>query len=490
MVRQAEAKTRAQKLGSETHQAAEVLHDAEVRAREAEARLKSERPVLQKALVTISEDEQRLKELTRKVAMLMGTAALGPEEGRRFEEEIAASRVEIEARRRETQFTLDAILREASDSRRNLQGSMEAYQILRRELDRLQPQLAPEFSETDKIARAAEILTPGGQVKALAREVEDAQTHFGVLDPREQLAQLTIWIGRFRRLQSMELTALTDEEQLALQRIFPKLVGISKQYEPGYIEAFRQTFSTDWDTYVAEAEEQLKVATEGARTRRETDQRRREAVARQHANLEKARADGATALDELRAVLTRFDIPEEGLEEFYAALDGACAGLGSGDPDLLDLVSPYRDQLTGGEYRALRKHLDRQRQDEGPEDSSLQEEFKDLIDLTRKKRALMLGGSAREDSRRMLQTVFEFEELDWESYEGSRPAFLESIQQRIRNHGVDLVLILKSFISHQVPETLRPLCEQNGIPCLMVEKGYGPAQVAETLRRGLVKATS
>ena len=43
---------------------------------------------------------------------------------------------------------------------------------------------------------------------------------------------------------------------------------------------------------------------------------------------------------------------------------------------------------------------------------------------------------------------------------------------------MDLVLILKSFIGHHVPERLRPLCEQNGIPCLMVDRGYGPARSA------------
>lgn len=485
MVRQAEAKTRAQKLGLETHQAAELLHDAERRARAAETRLRTERPGLQRALAQIAEDEQRLKDLTRKVAMLMGTAALGADEGRSFEQEIATSRIEIENRRRETQGALEGVLREASDARRHLQASMESYQILRRELDRLQPQLVGEFAESDNVARAAEGLTPAGQVKALARELEDAHTHFGELDGREQLAQLTIWIGRFRRLQSLDANALTEDEQQSLQRIFPRLVGISKQYEPGYIEAFRQTFTTDWDVYINEAEEQMRVATENARARRDREHRNRETQARQQDQLQKARVEGEGALDELRGVLAQYNLPDDGLDEFYDALDRAIAGLGAGDSDLLELVSPYRDQLTGSEYRAVRKHLDRLRADEGREESPLQDAYKDLLDLTRDKRALMLGGSAREDSRRMLQRVFEFQELDWESYEGNRPALLDSLEQRVRNRSVDIVLILKSFISHHVPERLRPLCEQYNIPCLMIERGYGPAQIAETLRKGL-----
>ena len=50
---------------------------------------------------------------------------------------------------------------------------------------------------------------------------------------------------------------------------------------------------------------------------------------------------------------------------------------------------------------------------------------------------------------------------------------------------MDLILILKEFVGHHVSESLRPLCEEHGIPCLMVEHGYGTHQVAEALRRGL-----
>ena len=81
----------------------------------------------------------------------------------------------------------------------------------------------------------------------------------------------------------------------------------------------------------------------------------------------------------------------------------------------------------------------------------------------------------------------EFGELDWESHEGTRPALLKSLEERVRNRGMDLVLILKEFVGHLVPGRLRPLCEQYGIPCLMVEKGYGTRQVGETLRWGLKK---
>ena len=36
-----------------------------------------------------------------------------------------------------------------------------------------------------------------------------------------------------------------------------QLKTLSKTHEPGYIEAFRQDFHTDWAAYIAEAQEQL-----------------------------------------------------------------------------------------------------------------------------------------------------------------------------------------------------------------------------------------
>lgn len=488
MVRMAEAKSRAQKLGSETHQAAERFRAAEVEARQADARLRDERPALVRTLEQTDDDEQQLKDSVRKIAQMKNSGAFGPDELKISEQLIDASRAEIEAKRRSAQATLEQIQKAAAEARKQLQAAMEQFQQLRRELDRLQPQLAGDFSNEDRLARAAESHFPAGQVRALAREVEDGAAHFGMLDSKEQLAQLTIWIGRFRRLQAMDHADFAEEDVYVLQRIFPRLVGLSKQYEPGYIEAFRQSFNVDWDAYIADAEEQMRQATEAARRNKDMEHRRQQQQARELEQKRQAREQGQTAFEELKGVIARFHLPDEGVEEFEAALTKVISGLGASDPELIELVMPYRDLLTGSEFRALRKHLDRTRQEESKDDGALQEQYEDLLALTRGRRALMIGGSAREEMRRTLQKVFQFDELDWENYEGSRPAFLDSLEQRVRNRTIDLVLLLKSFIGHHVPERLRPLCQQHEIPCLMIEHGYGPAQIAEALRKGLIKS--
>jgi hypothetical protein len=487
MVRLAEAKSRAQKLGVEARQAAENLRAAEERARIADKRLHEERPPRQKAREEADADDLKLKDLTRKIAQMLSTGAISRDDARTYTAECESSQAEIDLKRRTAISELEAMNRAALEARHALQAAMEVYTQTRKELDRLQPQLAADFAGDDRLARSAEMLLPAGQIHALAREIDDATTHFGMLDNREQLAQLTIWIGRYRRLQALDLPDLSEEERALLTRLFPRLVGISKQYEPGYIEAFRQGFNTDWDAYVADAEAQMHAATENSRRGKDSENRRREVQARDAERKIQARESAQSAMEELKGVISRYHLPDEGVEEFQSTLARVISGFGAADPGMIELVAPYRDLLTGAEFRAVRKNLDRIKQEEDKSDDSLHEQYADLLALTKGRRVLMIGGSAREDMRRTLERVFQFDELDWENYEGSRPAFLESLEQRVKNRGVDMVLILKSFIAHHVPERLRPLCEQNDIPCLMVEHGYGPAQVGDTIRRGLVK---
>ena len=97
----------------------------------------------------------------------------------------------------------------------------------------------------------------------------------------------------------------------------------------------------------------------------------------------------------------------------------------------------------------------------------------------------MIGGSVREDIRRSLLRDFDFDRIDWEPSGDAGPILFDAIERRIRDQSVDLVLILKGFVGDHVPERLRPVCEQHGIPCLLVEHGPSPAQVGEALRRGL-----
>ncbi len=486
LVRQAEARSRAKKLGSEVEHAATAFRESERRARVAETRLREVKPVRFKELEQADTEEQQLKELIKKLAQFKNALDADAD----AEALIDNARAEIDRARREAREALDSVTREADEARKGLRLAIDHYQTLRRELDRLQPQLAENFSAEDRLLWDAETLFPGGQLQSLAREVETASPYFGVLSRAEQYTQLKIWIGRYRQFQAAEPEP-ADEAMAMSLRVFHHLKTLSKQYEPGYIEAFRQDFHTDWALYIAEAQVQFQQATDTARHSRDREQLRGEHQARESERQLQARESGRAALTELKALMLSVQLPEEGLDDFLELVKQAVNGLGASDPELLELVMPFREHVSGGNgLRALRRNLDKIRDEAARDDEpdALRAQFGDLLTATQGRRALMIGGSVREDVRRTLQRLFEFQKLDWEPYEDAKPAALDSLEQRVRTHGVDLVILLRSFIGHGVSDRLRPLCQQYEIPCLMVEHGYGPAQVGETLRKGLLKS--
>jgi hypothetical protein len=487
LVRQAEARSRAKKLEVEVAQAAAQLREAERLARDVSVRLLEVRPARLRELEQAEADEQQLKELTKKLAQFR--AALEP--GADAESLVDSARAEIDRVRREAKAALDEVGRGADEARKALRTAMEHYQQLRRELDRLQPQTAEGFAADDRLLWEAETLFPGGQLQALAREVEAGAPHFGVLSRAEQYAQLKIWIGRYRQFQAAPEPDASEEVQNLSPRVFHQLKTLSKTYEPGYIEAFRLDFHTDWASYIADAQEQFRQAVDTARVSRDREQLRGEYQARDAERQQQNRELGKTALAELKALMARVQLPDEGLDDFLNLLKQVVSGLGASEPEVLELVMPFREHISGGNgLRAVRRNLDRIKDehsaDEG--DDTLRAQFADLIAATQGRRALMVGGAVREENRRALQRLFEFDRLDWEPYEDAKPAALDSLEQRVRNRGVDLVLLLRSFIGHHVSDRLRPLCQQHEIPCLLVEHGYGPAQVGEAIRRGVSRS--
>ncbi len=232
-------------------------------------RLRTVRPAGLRALEQADHDEQLLKELVRKLALYKSSLTSEAD----AERLIAASQAEIERTRRQTRVDLEDVTREVEEARRDLRLATDQYRQLRREIDRLQPELAEQFAGEDRLLWDAEAHFPGGQLQLLGHEVDAGLAAFGSLGKLEQYSRLKVWIGRFRYYQASHDrdAEMTEELQALSHRVFHQLKYLSRQYEPGYIEAFRQDFSTDWAAYVAEAQEQLGQAIENGRRNREAE---------------------------------------------------------------------------------------------------------------------------------------------------------------------------------------------------------------------------
>ncbi|MDG3007440.1 hypothetical protein [Paludisphaera mucosa] len=266
LVRQAESKTRARKIEAETQHAAEHFRVAEKRSRQALERMRVARPTCTRALEQADADEQLLKDLVRKLAQFKSSLTSDAD----AEQLIATSQAEIDRTRQDAKAELDSAGRELDEARRDLRAAVDAYRQLRRELERLQPGLIEQFADEDRLLWDAESHFPGGQLQLLAHEVEAGLNAYAHLAKLEQYARLKVWIGRFRYHQAGpdRETENGEDVQTLAHKVFHQLKWLSRQYEPGYIEAFRQDFSTDWAAYVAEAQEQLAQAVEAQRRAR------------------------------------------------------------------------------------------------------------------------------------------------------------------------------------------------------------------------------
>ena len=155
LVRQAEAKTRARKIEIETQHAAEQFRGAESRTRKAAERLCALRPASLRTLEQADGDEQLLKDLVRKLALYKST--LGSEAD--AEQLIATSQAEIERTRRQARTDLEEASHDLDERRRELRVVTDQYRQLRRELDRLQPELAQQFAAEDRLLWDAESIS-------------------------------------------------------------------------------------------------------------------------------------------------------------------------------------------------------------------------------------------------------------------------------------------------------------------------------------------
>jgi hypothetical protein len=392
LVRQAEAKTRARKIENETQQAAEQFRAAELRARRGVERLRTVRPASMRALEQADTDEQVLKDLVRKLAQFKSSL----DSDVAAEELIATSQVEIERTRKQARTQLEEVSRDVDDARRELRVTLDQYRQLRRELDRLQPELADQFADLDRLLWDAEGHFPGGQLQLLAHEVDAGLGPFAALGKLEQYARLKVWIGRFRFYQATHErdAEMSEELQNLGHRVFHQLKWLSRQYEPGYIEAFRQDYSTDWAAYVAEAQEQLVQAIEASRRGRDGESSR--SRDRDHAHgSDRTTPSGQppraapvglavspvlsrpTSLTQLRLFLTRVRLPDE-LDRFLEIVRQTVDELGANNPHLMALVYPYRRHLAGDdELESLMRNLDQIHQNKQPPAISREDEGED-----------------------------------------------------------------------------------------------------------------
>lgn len=400
-----------------------------------------------------------------------------------------------------------------------------------------EPEPDPVDVETDALVQELEEVGPaGGYAEYLQRLTEAAMALWGAntgngngIPPtlRVQAAEAQLIAARLGLLQYHNADLVKRERRLDLGtvHVFATLTRIAQdRLNPHFTihglkrEVNQHWSAEDWARVLRDGMHERLAALEDQTLQREREARERERREQQERKDQLNRELADEIVHEIEDFVAELDsanvIPEtpELVTYVRETVDGLLQRVPAGDGDLIDRVANalgepcallfggkafrrFRKRLTklgylaegqGTEVTAVDTEPDRNGDTSAASKSSRQkaahsatvEETKDAYTGLR---AVMVGGTPREERRAIIQKWFGFDSLIWEGNERGRQADGVQIAERVRGGRYDVVLYLARFCAHSVQEQLRPSCKESNVPYVFVPNGYGITAIATAL---------
>jgi hypothetical protein len=271
-----------------------------------------------------------------------------------------------------------------------------------------------------------------------------------------------------RHVQDESKRPPTADDAAELRMVFSRMTRWSKEHEPGFVAGLSRKNGPDSQSWIDDARIWF------------------------------------GELQEMQgpAVVAEGPSPEDALSELEQALGGAAtahevqtsvkhaleSGLTQSDPRLVALLTPHQSMLKGGGgLKTLKSQLreaeraDDERQDSEDSASPVPADWA-WHDRTRGKNAVILGGDPRPQAVKRIKDAFGFASVTWEELD---PRRVSAVGQRVRRGSVDVVILLRSFLSHKVQDAIQPACKESQTPVCLVDTGYGVTQVQRAIERDL-----
>ncbi len=473
MVLASEAKAKSGVIQDQMKAAAVKLQQAEAKVQAATVEHYSRSRDITRDIQGVESEERTLAELTKRLARL---SASEREAGSPLIEE---SRRDIAARREALESEKSRLVANLTEAKIEAKRLLAEYEALVQECEtlKLDPGAAARDAETS--AEALRGYSLDFQIRKVAREIEDAVLPFAELTKWEQKAQLKIWLGTIRNYQeACEAFAIAKNDPLSvsLDAAFRTLTSLSKEHTPGYILEFRRENKPpqgNWQDYIADAKVELeRAAARATKVGRRNDSWHSSFMSAMMGEREARVVDEAECIDAIRdAIVGENGVLDDG---FRDAVHRALLALGADNAVLLEIISPFVDAIDGDpRFTSLvrRVALAAPREDARVPD--------DILAVTKGKRCIIVGGQAKGTARATLEEAFQFGSLEWIGTSGAPAA---SLVERCRRGSLDYVLLLRGFISHAVSESLIPACKGTRTRIVMVNRGYGVAQIVDAFR--------
>ncbi|NUN15542.1 MAG: hypothetical protein HUU55_18110 [Myxococcales bacterium] len=324
------------------------------------------------------------------------------------------------------------------------------------------------------------------EVGQLVTEIRQAQDHFGAWGKDRQREQLCVWGGRLRKQKDNNLITAVDQKA-----VFNRLMELSKAFRPGHVEAFSIKFAPErgWDDYIAFHERRLEqLVDEHLRTMERLAEGDDLAGALGHLErllrLPRERRQGnweQQVLAQVEQVLVFTDDLEK-LRPLGEPLQKALRTLKEGRP----LLRRLRDILPEPEiFTAIIPTDDKEEEDTDDElihrDPKWELQRQKVVNHTRDKTAILLGGDPRPEARDRLCDELQLADLDWIEVKSAGGTQLDSLKQKIRRRNIQLVICLARFSQHAFDYKLKDACKEAHVPYVIVEHGYGISRIVTTL---------
>ncbi len=268
-----------------------------------------------------------------------------------------------------------------------------------------------------------------------------------------------------RQIQDESNFGLTFAEDEALRSAFSRMTAWSREHRPGFVPGLSRSNPPDHGSWYDDYRHWYQML--------QPPPDHHDAVSSAEGALgalQRMLEDGATSPEELVSLARR-------------AIE---SGVSQSDPRLVSMLTPFQSSLQGARglktlKNALRDALNAEEQDVVQADQSDPvPEGWPLFQLTEGKHAVVIGGDPRPAAIERLHSAFRLRNLEWEEADVRR---VRALAERIRRGSIDLVIVLRRFISHREHDLVRPACQEAGVPICVVDTGYGVTQIRLAMER-------
>lgn len=326
-------------------------------------------------------------------------------------------------------------------------------------------------AELDALREAPSWTDPRTELSRIEAAIDQVQQGiWNGIGRDAQRAMVGNIVARARHLQDeVDLTGWPTSDLQTLDRVFSTMTGFSKRERPGFVFGLMRDHRPQLASWREDAQQWWEMLEREVLPQSESP------------NPERVLAD-LTALAEQ-------DAADE--VETVAALDSALdADIDAEDPRLVRVAAKFPDVLRKhARYKKLRKAIRQAEMDDeaseaelGSASAALPQDWA-LWDKVRGRSAAIIGGDLRAEARDRIRDAFELESLDWHTTDHGRN--VQRAANAVAGGSVELVIILRRFIGHDVDRIIIPACRDAGVPWVSVERGYGITQIRLALERFL-----